>query len=586
MMGEAQLSTQLQIILLSLVPGLPMLLAFGMLHNRLGRLLLPMAPWTALPALATALLLRPVIDLEVPWFFMGGRLGLDLLGQRFLLATALVWLISGSFAGSYLKNDPRRQLFFFFYLLTMSGNFGLILARDMLGFYLFFGLMSFAAYGLIVHHQTLEALRAGRIYIILVMIGEVLLFSAMLFLANSAGSQQLGDIASFKPDNLTFILLFLGFGVKAGALPLHFWLPLAHPAAPVPASAVLSGAMIKAGLLGWLRFLPTQGDAGCPPWWGELFLVSGILAAFYGVIIGLGQKNPKTVLAYSSISQMGLMTIMVGSGLLLPDQWPLVLGAIAFFVLHHGLAKASLFLGVGVAKRAGGHGGPSLWIMAGLLLPALALAGMPFTSGAIAKLGLKEVISPLPAFWAESLSWLLPLASAGTFSLLCHFLLLIRRQRPGRQPETIPVGIRAPWILLLLALAAMFWNPQAGPAGTGQVVSPKTLWQGAWPVGLGLLLTLSLWHLGRRTNLFSLPAGDILVLFSRLGKSLKRQWAALTPTSTPPALRLLDGRQWLRQKQAFINGGRKFENIIKRWSVAGFCYLSLWLALYFFLAGN
>lgn len=587
MISELNISGHLQIILLSLVPGLPMLLAFGMFHAGLRKLCLAIAPWTAIPALGTALLVRPVVDLEVPWFFMGGRLGLDPTGQRFLLVAALIWLTSGCFAGGYLKEDTRRHQFFFFYLLSMSGNFGLILAQDMLGFYLFFGLMSFSAYGLVVHNQTHEAIRAGRIYIIMVMIGEVLLFSSMLLLATNTTSQQLNDVASFKPDNLTFILLFAGFAVKAGALPLHFWLPLAHPAAPAPASAVLSGAMIKAGLLGWLRFLPTQGDFILPPWWGELFLFLGILAAFYGVIIGVCQKNPKTVLAYSSISQMGLMTVMIGCGLLFPGQWPIAITAITYYVVHHGLAKTALFLGVGMVKRTTGQGALSGWVVAGLLLPSLALAGMPFTTGAIAKLGLKQLIHPLPPSWVRNLSWLLPITSVGTAFLFCHFLLLIRKITPAKQAGNIPVGVWSSWAVLLAASAGMVGVWEIGFAGIAHFGSPSVLWHGLWPVGLGLFLALSWWKWRGETIFFSMPEGDILQLFSWAGKML-RNLQPVRLCSRPDRLigRLPVSRHWCSTIQTIINAERKFENIMKRWAVAGFCYLSLWLTLFFLLAVN
>lgn len=586
MITELNISSQLQILLLSMVPGIPMVLAFGMFHKRVRRLCLMIAPWTPTPALSAALLIHPVINLEVPWFFMGGRLGLDLLGQRFLMVTALLWLSSGCFASSYLKNDTRRHHFFFFYLLSMSGNFGLILAQDMLGFYLFFGLMSFAAYGLVVHNQTREAIKAGRIYIIMVMIGEVLLFSSMLLLATSSISQQLSDIACCKPDNLTFILLFLGFAIKAGALPLHFWLPLAHPAAPVPASAVLSGAMIKAGLLGWLRFFPTQSNIILPHWWGELFLLLGILAAFYGVIIGVSQKNPKTVLAYSSISQMGLMTIMVGCGLIFPNQWPIVVTVITFYVIHHGLGKAALFLGVGVVNRASNQRGVPIWMMAGLLLPILSLASMPLTSGAIAKFGLKQIIDPLPSPWVQNLSWLLPITSVGTTFLLCHFLLLIRKTTPDKQAGDIPVGIWSSWAVLLASVAGLPWVWQDGLVGIAYFVSPSAFWHGSWPVGLGLLLALSFWKWREKIS-FHIPEGDILELFSWIGKAL-RIWRPAFLFSKPDRLFywVPDSQQWSDTIQTSINAERKFENIMKRWAVVGLCFLSLWLTLFFMLAAN
>jgi hydrogenase-4 component B len=115
-------------------------------------------------------------------------------------------------------------------------------------------------------------------------------------------------------------LLAAGFAVKAGIMPLHVWLPLAHPAAPVAASAVLSGALIKAGLIGWLRLLPLGGAAW--PGWGTVFVVVGLTTAIAGALIGVAQTRPKVVLAYSSVSQMGIIATLVGVGLLAPAAAP------------------------------------------------------------------------------------------------------------------------------------------------------------------------------------------------------------------------------------------------------------------------
>ena len=126
----------------------------------------------------------------------------------------------------------------------------------------------------------------------MVILGEILLFTALALIFRSTGSLSLNAITSMPSNHLVILLVLVGFGIKAGALPLHVWLPLAHPAAPTPASAVLSGAMIKAGLLGWLRFLPL-GQPGTAVW-GSPCIFAGMLAAFFGVIVGLNQKNPKT----------------------------------------------------------------------------------------------------------------------------------------------------------------------------------------------------------------------------------------------------------------------------------------------------
>ncbi len=159
-----------------------------------------------------------------------------------------------------MQADVHAARFRLFFLLAMSGNFGLIVGQDLISFYFGFALMGLAAYGLVVHEGNDRVRRAGRVYLAMTLVGEVALFAAFVFLCARTGTltPTPEQIAGAGPAEL--VLLLLAFGIKAGLLGLHMWLPLAHPAAPVAASAVLSGAMIKAALVGWLRFLPLGQD--------------------------------------------------------------------------------------------------------------------------------------------------------------------------------------------------------------------------------------------------------------------------------------------------------------------------------------
>jgi multicomponent Na+:H+ antiporter subunit A len=158
-------------------------------------------------------------------------------------------------------------------------------------------------------------------------------------------------------------------------------MPLAYTAAPIPAAAVLSGAGVKAGVIGFIRFLPLEVAM---PQWGETLAAAGLFSAFYGVAVGITQRNPKTVLAYSSISQMGLLAAALGMGLAAGDAGA-GLGA-SFSAAHHVLVKGGLFLAIGLAALAGARLAPVL-IPAAVL--ALGLGGLPLTGGALAKLAVK-----------------------------------------------------------------------------------------------------------------------------------------------------------------------------------------------------
>ena len=459
---------------LPLLPLFPLLLILLLLWRRSRALAAALSPWAAVPALLVALyaavyatlgadLTGPAVSLaapaappsalEWPQLLLGLHFGLDGLGTVFLLLAGLLWSLAGWAAHRYHRHDDRRHALWGFWLAALSGNLWLIVAQDAIGFYAGFALMSFAAYGLVVHARSAAAWRAGRVYLIMAVLGEALLLAGLLL--RVAGSESLAlPLAGNggQHASLATALIFLGFGVKAGVLGLHLWLPLAHPVAPTPASAVLSGVMIKVGLLGWMRFLPL----GAEPWplLGAAALLLGLLAALIAVLIGLTQRQPKVLLAYSSISQMGFMTLGIGAALLHPGAWPALAPALALYALHHGLAKGTLFLGVAALAQA--TGAARRWALAMQALPALALAGLPLSSGFWAKDGLKQALSSLPAPWPEALTWLLPIGALGTTLLMLRLLWLQGQAQaePHAGGHATPT-LRAPWLALLLASLAL-----------------------------------------------------------------------------------------------------------------------------------
>ncbi len=505
--------------LLLLAPGLPLLGAV-LLALRGGGSLPSRSAWTALPALAAALLVPSGCFVELPWALLQVRIGIDATGRIFLLFTSHHWLLSTLDASSSMTAKPRQRAFFCFTLLAMSGNFGLIAAQDLFTFYLSFALMSFSSYGLVVHYRSEEAFRAGRIFIILVVFGEVLVFTALALIHQATGSAFLSAVPGMEPDPWTLSLLFLGFGIKVGALPLHVWLPLAHPAAPTPSSAVLSGAMIKAGLLGWLRFLPLGGAFLSD--WGVLFVGTGLLAALGGVGVGLTQRNLKTVLAYSSISQMGLMTAGVGLALLLPERVPEAVAAVAVTACHHGLTKGALFLGVGMIDLVPRRSRERLWLHVGLGWCALALAGFPLTGGFLAKGLIKDVAVLLPPPWNDLVSLFLPLTAGGTALLMLHFLSLAIRS-PGSGGTG--AGRWLSWHAILGCVVVVAWMLPESAAGKASALDAARWWAAFWPAALALLTTLGFQALRRATGRslsVAVPPGDILAIMGLLQRPLAK----------------------------------------------------------------
>jgi formate hydrogenlyase subunit 3/multisubunit Na+/H+ antiporter MnhD subunit len=413
---------------------------------------LPLLP---LPALLLALLSTTPWTLELPWLLLGSTWMLDELRRSFLLLTALLWGTGGLYAVGYLGGKHLRR-FGVFWGLSLAGNLGLVLAADIVSFYMFFALMTFAAYGLVVHVGGNHARFAGRVYIVMALLGEMAMLAGFLLAARDGGSLLLAELAAGIAAStngwLMTTLFIIGFGVKAGLPLLHFWLPLAHPVAPTPASAVLSGAMVKAGLLGWLLTLPI-GEVGWQSW-GQGLILMGFAGSLGAAVFGVIQRDPKTVLAWSSISQMGLMAVLVGAALMAPGQVSALLPVIALFALHHGLAKGCLFLAVGLVIPAGRLLQSFLWVL--LALPGLSLVGMPFTSGQLAKAAMKGALMVLPNVpLAGLLPLLLQAATLATLALVVRYGWLLWQQL---ERGTIPASRWLGWGLALFCSAVVFWS--------------------------------------------------------------------------------------------------------------------------------
>jgi formate hydrogenlyase subunit 3/multisubunit Na+/H+ antiporter MnhD subunit len=486
-----------------------------------------LTPWAALPALL--LVFSGTFMVEVPWMLLGSRLGVDPVGRVFLGLTAGLWLAAGLFARSYLAHDADRGRFQVFFLLTMAGNLGVTVAQDGASFLAFFTLMSLAAYGLIVHDRRPASLRAGRVYMVMTIAGEMLLFAGMILLAHETRTLDFEGLSarlaeSPRRDAIVGLLL-AGFGIKLGVMPLHVWLPLAHPAAPTPASAVLSGAIIKTGLLGLLRTLPLGAVA--LPGWGSLCLVLGLTTSLLAALIGITQRNPKTVLAYSSISQMGLVTVGLGAALAAPDAWPMISSLLLLWAVHHALAKAALFLGVGVA----GAKTTSAWrrslVAAGLLLAALALAGLPLTMGFAAKAALKDSAAAVEG-WATGLAWLLPLTSVTTTLLVSRFLWLVwpsRRQGHGG----VTAGMIVPWTVLsagvVIGYFVLRWHGLVNADWVA--LDPAAVWAAVWPMfaaGVIVLLVIVRPQLAPVLAQIRVPEGDLVVVVAAAARWCRREW--------------------------------------------------------------
>jgi len=339
------------------------------------------------------------------------QLRVDPAGAAYGLTVSALWLLALVYALGYLRDDARLGRYLAFAMLCLSCTLGVAYAGDLLTLLIFFELLSVLSYVLIVHEQTPAALAAGTRYIVYVLIGGSLILGGVLvtfYLADTSVFVPTGFLHDAMPRAYlvaAFALFVAGFGVKAALVPLHGWVPDAHPAAPPPFSALLSGVLVASGGFGLLRVL--FGVFGV-----ELLVVLGVLpwlAAVAGATIVLGavlairQPDLKRRLAYSTISQMGYLAL----GLALAT--PATVAAGLVHLTHHAFLKATLFFCAGVwihlmgartVRELRGAAARTPVVAAAFTLAALGMMGTPPLSGFVSKWWIGTAVLDAGATWA------------------------------------------------------------------------------------------------------------------------------------------------------------------------------------------
>jgi formate hydrogenlyase subunit 3/multisubunit Na+/H+ antiporter MnhD subunit len=501
-------------ILLVATLGLPFAMLLACLSPRLRSRVPPFLVLAPLPGLAAALL---TFGGEIAAFLpapLRMTLVLDSPAAILLGTVAFLWIAAAPAALQHFSGDRKRGDWVIWWLMTLIGNLGVFIAADLVSFYLVFALVSLSAYGLVVADGSARARRAGTTYVVLGLLGEACLLLGFVQLAAASDSLLIRDgvaaLAQSPWRDSTLALLMVGFGLKIGLVPLHVWIPLAHSAAPLPVSVVLSGAVVKAGVIGLIRFLP-YGEA--LPFWGYSLAAAGLFSAFYGVAIGVTQANPKTKLAYSTISQLGLIGAVLGMGLASGNSEARL--AASFYAGHHVLAKGGLFLAVGIlaanpSRRA--------QILALTLVLGLSLAGLPLTGGALAKAAIK------PPLGDGFVGHLALLSAAGTSLLIVTFVRALAAVPPGATAKSRQ-GLTRAWLATAAAsLALPLWLcAEIDPHTLTEVLAPAKLAAALAPIVVGWLLA----GLVPILPLPAIPEGDIIGFYERLGVRVSRSAAAL-----------------------------------------------------------
>ncbi len=442
----------------------------------------------SLAAFLSALSLYPLIFKQnvilqtgFGWLLSGLRLRVDTMGLFFALFTSLIWSLASLYNGSYLRSDRGYRRYAAIWLLALAANLGLVLAEDLFSFFIFFEVLSLSAYFLIIHNQNEAAWRAGNKYLALSIGGGLLLLWGIVLVYSHAASLQwtaVWQMQQISPLNwgLTLGLILAGLGVKAGVMPLHVWLPDAHPAAPTPASALLSGVMIKAGAYGMLRLAQGFIRVGSNSSWavqgnqlGFYLLWLGLISMLLGVTLALLQSNAKRLLAFHSISQMGYIVLGIGMCLYWGSAEAL-LGSL-YHVLNHALFKSALFLVAGVIywqsgelnlKHLGGWAKSVPLLFSCALIASAGISGLPPFNGYISKTLLHAGLTGGTALHFPGeitlMNTLFILTSAGTlasFIKFISFIFILPPQEKQKSPPPTPWAMQAP-IVILSALILLF----------------------------------------------------------------------------------------------------------------------------------
>jgi hydrogenase-4 component B len=303
-----------------------------------------------------------VLPLGLPW--LGAHFRIDALSSVFLVVVNLGGAAASLFALGYGRNEETPERVLPFYPAYLAGMNLVVLADDAFSFLVSWEFMSLTSWALVIaHHRQRENLRAGYVYLLMASFGTLALLFAFGLLAGANGDYQFDAIRASHPSAalaaLVLILAILGAGSKAGVVPLHAWLPLAHPAAPSHVSALMSGVMTKVAVYGFVRIVFDL--LGTPVWWWSLLVLAiGGITAVMGVLYALMEHDLKRLLAYHTVENIGIIYIGLGLALAfkahgMPLAAALALTAGLFHVFNHSVFKSLLFFGAGAVLNSTGE---------------------------------------------------------------------------------------------------------------------------------------------------------------------------------------------------------------------------------------
>ncbi|MBQ8094597.1 MAG: sodium:proton antiporter [Clostridia bacterium] len=340
---------------------------------------------------------------------------LDGFRAMYALIGGVMWTMCAMLSKEYFSRHYRnRNRYYFFYLMTLGATVGVFLSADLYTTFIFFEIMSFTSYTWVAHDETPLAMRSAETYLAVAVIGGMVMLFGLFCLKLEVGTLVIADLyeAAQQAERSKLLVpavcILLGFGAKAGMFPLHIWLPKAHPVAPAPASALLSGILTKTGIYGIIVVTLEifRGD----PAFANLVLLLGVITMFLGALLGVFSINLKRTLACSSMSQIGFILTGIACSSLLGAHNALAARGTVLYMLNHSLFKLILFMSAGVVYmnlhkldlndiRGFGRHKPLLHFA--FLMGMFGLMGIPYFSGYVSKTLIHEGIVELAELMAE-----------------------------------------------------------------------------------------------------------------------------------------------------------------------------------------
>lgn len=383
----------------------------------------------------------------------GLQVELDGFRKVYIVIIALMWAMTLMLSPQYFRHHHHLSRYYFFNLMTLGATMGVFLGADLYTAFVFFEIMSFTSFTWVIQEETPGAVRAALTYLAVAVIGGLVALMGLFLLQHTLGTTEISRLYALAEGCENRAVLYaaggcilFGFGAKAGMFPLHIWLPKAHPVAPAPASALLSGVLTKSGIWGILAISCNifREDAA----WGTLILTLGTVTMVLGAVLALFSIDLKRTLACSSMSQIGFILVGVGMMGLLGEENALAARGALLHMVNHSLFKLVLFECAGVVymnlhkldlNEIRGFGRRKPVLNAAFLLGALGIGGIPLLNGYVSKTLLHEaIVEGAPHFgWPLTVvEWLFLISGGMTLAYMTKlYVCIFIEKHPTRQAE-------------------------------------------------------------------------------------------------------------------------------------------------------